>query len=131
MAGFLKAVRKSFRLPKLEDHVRNYNESEPGTEKRRQALWGIRDIAEKKQAPGELIGLGVVAIMVKALNEYSGEERLWSLWVLRYLADFDESAPMICEQPNAIEGLVRVVRLTAPAAVELTGNYSGQCHKRK
>ena len=107
MSGIITAVRKSLRLPKLEDHVRIYNASEPGSEKRRNALWGIRDCAEKKKNPGELIQLGVIDIMIKVINDKKDDERLWALWVIRYLADYEEAATLILQEPNAIEGLVR------------------------
>jgi len=90
--------------------VKHANENPIGSEKRRQAIWGIRDIAEKRKNPGELVQLGVIPIMVATLRESKAEdEKLWTLWVLRYLADYEEAAPLILQEPMAIEGLVSAI----------------------
>ena len=107
MSSILSAVKKSFRIPSLEEHIRAVHDSELDSEKQKKALFGIREAAERKKNPGELLMLGVVPIMVKALYETKANEvRLWSLWVLRFLADYEEAAPAILQEPFAIEGLV-------------------------
>ena len=107
MASLIQSVRKSFRAPKIEDHVKVFKESKKGSEKRRQALWGIRELAEKYKRPEELVRLGVIPIMVEVLGEEEKDERLWSLWVLRFLSDTEIAATLILQEPNAIESLVR------------------------
>ena len=83
-----------------------YNEAETGSEKQRAALWGIREYAERKKNAEELMRQGVIPIMVKALGEGDKDQRLWSLWVLRFLADNETAATQILQLPNAIEALV-------------------------
>ena len=106
MASILSAVRKSLRVPKLEDHVRIYNDPASNAEKKRNALWGIRDCAERQKNKAELMQQGVLPIMVKALGDNVGEERLWALWVLRFLAEYEDAAVIMLQEPNAVDGLV-------------------------
>lgn len=108
MSSLVSAVRKSFRVPKIEEQVKMFKEAEEGSEKKRNALWSIRDLAEKQKNPQELVRLGVIPIMVHALKEGGRDERLWSLWVLRFLADNETSATLILQEPEAIEGFVRL-----------------------
>jgi hypothetical protein len=108
MAAILSAVRKtmSMRVPTLEEHVKNFNTSAPDSEARRNAVWGIRECAERKKNIDELIRSGVIPIMVKVINEERSDVRLWALWVIRFVADSETGATMILQEPNAIEGMV-------------------------
>jgi len=107
-SGFFGAITAALRTPTIPEQVRNYKEtSDPA--KKQAALWAIREQAEKRKNPSELIQSGVIPIMVKVLNEEKEDERLWALWVLRYLSDFEEAAAMILQEPNAIEGLVNAI----------------------
>ena len=109
---FVESVRKSFRAPKLEDHIRVYNESKDAA-KRKQAAWGIREQVEKRKNLDEVLRLGIVPIMIERLNEGGTEEKLWACWVLRFASQSEAGAPAVLQDSSgaasAIDGLVKCV----------------------
>lgn len=109
MSQLLSAVRKSFRVPKLEENVSTCMNNPTGSEKKRAAIWNIRDYAEKKKNLDELVREGVIPVMVGTLWEYKGDERLWALWVLRFLSENELASTMILQEPHAIEALVAAI----------------------
>jgi len=111
--NFVDSVRRSMRMPKLEDYVRQYKTAPDGAG-RKQALWGIRETMEKRKSAEDAIRLGVIPILVKVLNTGTLDETLWACWCLRFLSASETGSTLILQEAsesgNAVDGLVRCIK---------------------
>lgn len=79
-------------------------------EKKKQALWKLREAVEKKKNVEECIRTGVTNIVVQVLvNKEDEESRLWALWVLRFMAESETGASDVLQEAGAVEALVEAV----------------------